>query len=477
MGPESAPSLYDVLGVPRDATRTDIKTAWMRGVRLYHPDMGGDTADEEKFQAVQEAYDVLSSEESRATYDDTLPEEEVEIPVTPTGEPDTAPGWDGSPPAGVAPQAYASRDRRQHPDLLPSYATSDGFRAVETLRTDTAIAPWRLRVPKNQHINLVPGWIGAWGATAITSAVTLVTWQRTLELTGREPLAWLPLLTVIAALVLVLGGALTISSRWRRKMSHAVELAAMAASGLLVWVAAQTPEPGTAKSAIITAGTSLVFSAALAYSVHRWRAVSRVLSRKQAKEFRLFGNPGGHATTATQRIVQISTAEKAHEFLDLPNTKVAHHVRIPVDPKKMAPEAIQYTAAGAPVSVYGAVDTAVLAGNRLLLMDSAVVPAGDYSVGPDGVVAANGVPVFHASITTLATAREAWQRLLGRKVKVEAVLVLYPDGEMGQVLTEGLPVAILGKDKAFAAAGKFITDDIRTVDRRWVNELYARTSG
>lgn len=61
---------YQVLGVPANATSTDIKRAYRRLVVQYHPDKhGGDPRFEEQFKAVSAAYRVLGDDGRRATYD------------------------------------------------------------------------------------------------------------------------------------------------------------------------------------------------------------------------------------------------------------------------------------------------------------------------------------------------------------------------------------------------------------------------
>ncbi|PYT97053.1 MAG: molecular chaperone DnaJ [Acidobacteria bacterium] len=61
---------YEVLGVPRKASVKDIRAAFRRLARKYHPDLNpGDKAAEEKFKQVQEAYDVLSDSKKRQMYD------------------------------------------------------------------------------------------------------------------------------------------------------------------------------------------------------------------------------------------------------------------------------------------------------------------------------------------------------------------------------------------------------------------------
>ncbi len=65
-----AKDYYDILGVSRDATQEDIKKAYRKLARKYHPDLNpGDKEAEEKFKEIQEAYEVLSDKAKREQYD------------------------------------------------------------------------------------------------------------------------------------------------------------------------------------------------------------------------------------------------------------------------------------------------------------------------------------------------------------------------------------------------------------------------
>jgi len=61
---------YEVLGVAKTAVPDEIRKAYRKLARKYHPDLNpGDKAAEERFKKVQEAYDVLSDENNRKAYD------------------------------------------------------------------------------------------------------------------------------------------------------------------------------------------------------------------------------------------------------------------------------------------------------------------------------------------------------------------------------------------------------------------------
>jgi curved DNA-binding protein len=81
---------YEVLGVSRTATADDIKKAYRKLARKYHPDVNpGDTTAEEKFKQVGEAYAVLSDPEKRQRYDQLGENWKAGADFTPP------PGWEG----------------------------------------------------------------------------------------------------------------------------------------------------------------------------------------------------------------------------------------------------------------------------------------------------------------------------------------------------------------------------------------------
>ena len=63
---------YEILGVSRDATPDEIRAAYRRLAKQYHPDINQDPDANERFIAIQQAYETLIDPEARARYDIAL---------------------------------------------------------------------------------------------------------------------------------------------------------------------------------------------------------------------------------------------------------------------------------------------------------------------------------------------------------------------------------------------------------------------
>ena len=64
-----AQDLYGVLGLQRNASEAEVKKAYRKLARKYHPDVSKEADAEQRFKELGEAYEVLKDTEKRAQYD------------------------------------------------------------------------------------------------------------------------------------------------------------------------------------------------------------------------------------------------------------------------------------------------------------------------------------------------------------------------------------------------------------------------
>ena len=68
--PEEKRDYYEVLGVQKGASSDEIKKAYRKTAKKYHPDLNpNDKVAEEKFKECNEAYEILSDPDKKARYD------------------------------------------------------------------------------------------------------------------------------------------------------------------------------------------------------------------------------------------------------------------------------------------------------------------------------------------------------------------------------------------------------------------------
>lgn len=210
---------YETLGVPRDASRTDITAAFRTQMRALHGDAGGD---DELAKHVSSAYNVLSNASRRATYDRTL-----------------APGTTGT--ASASPPAGARR-RVFHPE--------DGVRAAAMLDVDPSQWDWYIpaganaahagvKAPRRKHVRtalLVVAFV-VWVLAGAAAATTL-----------GLPLARIDALSTPVALLCgiaahLVWSALVITRSIFRRWGLFVTLLVAVAGAVCIYLDAGTPLP------------------------------------------------------------------------------------------------------------------------------------------------------------------------------------------------------------------------------------------
>jgi curved DNA-binding protein len=106
---------YKVLGLERSATADQIKTAYRRLARKYHPDVSKEKDAEARFKEMQEAYEVLKDPQKRAAYNELGSDWKSGQQFRPP------PGW-GDGHAGHAPRGRARAGARAAPDAGAAFA-------------------------------------------------------------------------------------------------------------------------------------------------------------------------------------------------------------------------------------------------------------------------------------------------------------------------------------------------------------------
>ena len=120
---------YETLGVERKASADDIRKAYRKLARKYHPDLNpGDKSSEDRFKNVQEAYDVLSDSKKRQVYDQYGFYSDN--------------GFAGGPPPGGGAQRRGSASNMD----FGGFDFSDAFDPTQDNRADRAGAAARSRV-------------------------------------------------------------------------------------------------------------------------------------------------------------------------------------------------------------------------------------------------------------------------------------------------------------------------------------------
>lgn len=128
MSTKSVKDYYAILDIPQNATTEEVRLAYRKKARLFHPDLSADPNAEERFREINEAYEILADSEKRRTYDFFVAEATAEdkpevgepvatkvgVPASPSPEaPTVTPPPTPSPEVQTPSQPASSNEKRR----------------------------------------------------------------------------------------------------------------------------------------------------------------------------------------------------------------------------------------------------------------------------------------------------------------------------------------------------------------------------
>ena len=479
-------SYYDILGVEPEASRDEIRLAWQRLIRKYHPDIGENGGDPQKFTAVQKAYSTLEKESSRAAYDRSISASKPSY----TPGPSTKASAPRRTSPNVSPYKRASKPKPSAqyvgrtvvpPTPVPApapkprvgWAPAPPTPVPQAPQASTPTAAWKKSIPDNVEVRYVPTTATKWSPVAILAIAAacpmmglFTVYQRAPHTSLLETVA-VPLLWGTLALMLV---AFMYSLAVRKQAKPVVIPAAVGTALLVVGLAAATSS--AAPHALALAVLFSVFWVGLSVAVHAAipspeTDIPQQLARasmKDVKEFDVWGTRKTQQfTTQSQLFAMESTDATVQELASvLKNLKIAKDVITPVaDPKEAA------------MLVDVATDWTQLVavcGTRVALINTLVFPPGTIRVLPNKTLQA-GATATPVTIQGFLDAAEAWQKHLGRSAIVKPFVVFATSGSSETELEFNDYITMVKDSEVEDTVGEFLSKNYDTVDYRILSRI------
>ncbi|HVB75574.1 MAG TPA: J domain-containing protein [Ktedonobacteraceae bacterium] len=170
---------YKVLGASKSASTDDIKKAFRKLARKYHPDVNpGDKKAEEKFKEINEAYEVLSDADKRRKYDTLGPNWQEQFGPQNTGR--RGPGYRPSPLDFESPSNFSDFFETLFGRSASSGATAGGSRVREDMRRRTGD-----NIEQPVEVTLQEAYVGGTRTFNIQSTEVCAFCRGTGEVTGK----------------------------------------------------------------------------------------------------------------------------------------------------------------------------------------------------------------------------------------------------------------------------------------------------
>lgn len=387
-------NFYDILDIDREANQQEVKKAYQRLSRRYHPDMTGD-AKGHFFVMMTEAYETLSNPDRRAQYDAELDNDEHAA-----GNASTGTRFKDSKPTG---SGYT-----QDPGPKGSWTVPEpviDWDSMEWAIKDFSDIKEHITVPRPGMIQGIAGQLIFAGLIPALAVLSLF-----LPFYGKYPIA------------LILGGATVFSwMRFRNGMDTRTTTGIFGLSFALAILAGGIVLGGDSLwQGIIGSVLAVAGVVAGIWGVEQNQHWNYIKARrgtyrfpnKRIKQFISWGTAGGKTDSMTKfngsnadtlGVGEKMTASLLEEVARIPGTRVFHNLVFPG-------------------SDTGGVDHAIINGNKIILVDSKIWPGGHYSWGKlEGFIQDSNGGVRN---THLSDAVHAYRQELP-EAQVQGVLVIH----------------------------------------------------
>lgn len=329
-------NLYEILGVPEEASREDIKASYRKLSRRYHPDMTGD-AEGHFFKMLAEAHETLTDPEKRAAYDASL-----NSTSPPTWE--TPPGYTEAPNSSAQQQAGI-------PASAPIDWDSVKWKQQKYSTREKVILPKPFKGRATLFTFLAVPFIIAAG---------IMTFQ--LPLFHGFPLAMIAVLAI--AVFGIQLGRIQLNEKWFGAIS-----AIIIAANIVFMVNTGAELNNIAIISVFLAlASALIIYAYLSYV--KWIQIQHsrgtlTMSTKQAKTGKKWAStvrtihPGGEADQRANTVAEKRTDRLVQELVTIPGTRMLSGVLHPT-------------------STWEKVQHVAINGDKVYLVDSLMLPGGKY---------------------------------------------------------------------------------------------------
>lgn len=344
---------YNVLGIDKEASAEDVKKAYLKLTRRYHPDITGDTSGH-FFKMIQEAYDVLRDDDKRKQYDSV----------------------EGKPSA-----QYAADEPNQE-----SSAPNDpnSFHDVNEVKWDRVA--WRSKDFSSIEEKIITPRPGLLPGAVTLFAFVLFHSLVAVSIIGIQPSHFMNFLALYGlGIVAVFFAAKSIIQHHAKDKYFIASAAQTAFAGWVVYQGMQANQ-NLMHSTVTFVGS--LAAGILGYfaikNLNRWdtfrnRRHHMTFTAAKIKEGRIWGVPGDLSDAidkfGEENVEKGSLGEKKmalllEELLEIPGTRIFHGLKFPG-------------------SKTADVDHAVINGNKIAFIDSKMWTGGDFSWGAYDVIVQN----------------------------------------------------------------------------------------